>query len=67
MFFLWPTINDRTLSGARTPRQDRLDGLEQRMQEFLAAKAGRSGACEVIDRVEAQRQCVSEERVRLAG
>ncbi|MCB1454704.1 MAG: hypothetical protein KDJ48_00675 [Nitratireductor sp.] len=65
MFFLWPTLNDRTLSGTRSPRRERLDSLEQRMHEFLAAKSARAGECDVVDRVEAQRRCVSAERGQL--
>ena len=64
MFFPWPTINDRTLSGER--RERNLRDLESRMNAFLIEKSAQ--ACpQIIDRVRRSRADVRKEnRLRRA-
>ena len=69
MFFFWPTLNDRTLSGERkTPtrhnRETALRDLQDRMGEFLATR--RPGQrSETAELVRQQRLHVTRELERL--
>ena len=62
MFFFWPTLNERTLSGQRTPAA--LDRLEERMTEFLVAKRSH-GDRELIDRIERDREGIRTESLKV--
>jgi len=58
MFFFWPTLNDRTLSGERDAarRERRLSRLEDRVNEFMASRATAGGVA--VERALSQRQLI---------